>query len=321
MSSTLSKQIIPGMPTAHKIAIVVPTIGRYEELRRMLHSLAQQSRLPDQVIIAGEGDPATMSDLTRTFPQLDVEFLPLPRPPICEARNAGVRAARPDVSLIGFMDDDIVLEPGALEAILAFWATAPSDVGGAALNMLNADPPFAPWLKSLSITSWLGLYNTEKGAVLRSGIHTLLGHQHKTIFVKWLPGAAAVYAKKVIEEYPSDEWFRGYGYLEDLDLSYRIGKKYKLAVVADARFYHYPSQVGRENPYLFGKKEVINRLYFVSKNRELSRLSCCVAIMVRVFISAFLGLSKRKSYYFKRVAGNFAGLLTTLSTGLRPVAR
>ncbi len=309
------------MPSAHKIAIVVPTIGRYEELRRMLRSLAQQSRLPDQVIIAGEGEPTAIADVTRAFPQLDVEFLRLPGSSACANRNAGVKAARADITLIGFMDDDIVLEPGTLEAMLAFWATAPSDVGGAALNMLNADPPFAAWLKSLSITSWLGLYKTEKGAVLRSGIHTPIGYHHKTTHVRWLPAGASFFSKKVIEEYPFDEWFRGYSYLEDLDLSYRMGKKYKLAVVADARFYHFPSQFGREDPYLFGKKEVINRLYFVSKNKELSPLSCCIAIMVRLFISAFLGLSKRESAYFKRVAGNFAGLLTTLSTGLRPVAR
>jgi hypothetical protein len=30
----------------HKLAIVVPTIGRYEELRRMLRSAATQTPLP-----------------------------------------------------------------------------------------------------------------------------------------------------------------------------------------------------------------------------------------------------------------------------------
>ena len=59
------------MPVAtHKIAIVIPTIGRCDELRKMLQSLAQQTRLPDQVVLvdeAGEGNT-----LAREFPALHI---------------------------------------------------------------------------------------------------------------------------------------------------------------------------------------------------------------------------------------------------------
>ncbi len=39
----------------HKLGVVVPTIGRAAELRRMLKSLAEQSQPPHQVIIVDEG--------------------------------------------------------------------------------------------------------------------------------------------------------------------------------------------------------------------------------------------------------------------------
>lgn len=300
------------------IAIVIPTIGRYAELRRMLESVARQRSLPEQVIIVGGGHPKAMAEIAHGYRPLDIQFLSLPGSSICEARNAGIKAVRPGIRLTAFMDDDIVLEPTALEAMLDFWNSAPGDVGGATLNVLNHEPLWGAWLKSLAITSWLALYDSQKGAVLRSGVHTLIGHQEKTTYVTWLPTGAVAYARSVLEEYSFDEWFRGYSYLEDLDFSYRVGKKYRLAVVADACFYHYPSPIGRDNAYLFGRKEVVNRLYFVRKHKELSPSLCCLAIVLRAVMSLWLGLSKRESYYFKRVAGNLAGLLTSLRAGLKP---
>ena len=60
-----------------KIAIVIPTIGRCDELRKMLQSLAQQTRRPDQVVLvdeAGEGNA-----LAGEFPALCISLTTLPR--------------------------------------------------------------------------------------------------------------------------------------------------------------------------------------------------------------------------------------------------
>lgn len=301
----------------HKIAVVIPTIGRYDDLRRMLASLAVQTRLPEQVLIVGEGDGN--AEIAREFPQLHAEFISLPGSSICDARNRGAQAARPDVDLIGFFDDDIVLEPQAIEALLRFWANAPKSLGGVGCNLVNHLPVYARGLKSLRLTSRLGLYDSAKGAVLRSGFHTTMPGIEQSIYVRWLPSWAVVYSRKVLAEFSFDEWFESYSYLEDLDLSYRVSKKYRLAIVADARFYHYPSNLGRPNAYLFGKKEVLNRLYFVSKHPELSRPLCCLALSLRVSMSFFLGLAHRDGGYFKRVAGNVAGFVLSFGNGMNPV--
>lgn len=73
----------------------------------------------------------------------------------------------------------------------------------------------------------------------------------------------------------------------------------------------------RFKPKRFGKKEVLNRLYFVSKNPELSRPLCCFALSVRAAMSLFLGLARCEFGYFKRVAGNVAGLTAALGEGPR----
>jgi len=297
---------------AHKLAIVIPTIGREAELRRMLTSLVAQTRRPDQVIIVDE-DGCTRASADE-FPQLDITVIVLPGSASAK-RNAGPKAARPETTLIGFMDDDIVLGQQAIENLLRFWETAMEGLGGTSLNWANAPALFAARLKSLRLTSRLGLYQRGVGMVLPSGFHTHAANLPQSAYVQWLPSGAVVFLRKVLEEFCFDEWFAGYGYLEDLDFSSRVGKKYRLAVVADAHFYHYPSRIGRPSGYLFGKKEVLNRLYFVSKHRELSPFLCCLALSVRGGISMFLGLTRLDGYSLWRLAGNIAGFLSVLRHG------
>ena len=294
---------------SHKIAIVIPTIGRHAELRRMLASLARQSRLPEEVIIVDEDGSSRV--LANDFARLDIRVVVLPGSASAK-RNAGIRAVGREATLVGFMDDDIVLEPAAIEAMAAFWEQADPGLGGACCNYVNAPRGFGQGLKRLAIWNALGLYERTPGGVARSGFQARMEHLRETVYVRWLPSGATFYPRKVLDQFRFDEWFESYSYLEDLDFSYRIGKQRKLAVVAGARFFHYPSESGRPGPHLFGKKEVLNRLYFVSKHSELSRTLCCLALSIRTLMSVFLGLTRFDIGCFKRVAGNVAGALLAL---------
>jgi hypothetical protein len=185
---------------------------------------------------------------------------------------------------------------------------------------MNPPPLFASRLKSLPLVSRLGLYGTRGGLVMRSGFQTVIGTVSETRYVQWLPSGAVVYPRRVLEEYSFDEWFRGYSYLEDLDFSYTLSKKLRLAIVADARFHHYPSTIGRVNPNSFGKSEVRNRLYFVRKHPELSLALCSIALSLRTLISLFLGVLKFQGAHFKRACGNIVGLVSVLTRSTGAVA-
>jgi GT2 family glycosyltransferase len=295
---------------SYKIAVVIPTIGRHAELRLMLESLAKQTRLPDEVLIVDQDQSSRA--LAGEFSQLNIRVLTVPGSATLK-RNAGFKAVQPEMTLVAFIDDDMVLEPEATETMLRFWEAAGEQPGGASYNLANHPPLYAQRLKTLRLASALGLYDSRKGMVLRSGIQTMMPGFQEPTYVRWLPTGAVVYSRKVLKEFSFDEWFESYSYLEDLDFSYRVGKQYKLAVVAKARVYHYPSPIGRPNWYVFGKKEVMNRLYFVSKHRELSRPLCCLALFIRALMSVVLGFTKLDTGYFKRVAGNFAALLLVLA--------
>jgi len=299
---------------SHSIAFVIATKDRPQELRRLLRSIENQSCQPNQIIIVDGGDKIT-GDLMQEFPLLSITYLRYLPPSAARQRNWGIQYISAQTTLVGFFDDDIILEANSLAAMMDFWKDAQEDIAGAGFNMTNTDGLSSSRLKSLALVNSLGLYSDTKGFIAPSGFQALIGYAKETIFVRWLPTCAVVWRRKAFEEFKFDPWFSGYSYLEDLDFSYRVGKKYRLAVVADAKYYHYLVPGGRENSYQFGKKEVVNRVYFVMKNPELSLFKCYLALLIRMLISLSLGIRRLKITYFQRAGGNLVGLYESTYLG------
>jgi glycosyltransferase involved in cell wall biosynthesis len=277
----------------------------------MLRSLADQSRRPDQVVIV-DSSAEPVQSVAEEFGQLNVKYIHVDRPSASGQRNTGIRAVDEGMDLIAFMDDDAVLEPGSLEAMLDFWASAPADMGGAAFNWLNFQPTGGGWLKRSAPCRWLGLYSPVKGQVMPSGWQTLAGIVSETTLVQWLPSGASVWRKQIFEKFCFDEFFDGYSYLEDLDFSFSVGRHYKLAVVAGAGFKHYPSPAGRSGMVRFGKVEVRNRLYFVRKH-GLSVPRCYLGLMIRLLMTLAGAFALRWRQNLGRALGNVIGLLQSIA--------
>jgi GT2 family glycosyltransferase len=293
----------------NKIVFVIATKDRPAELHYVLTSLEIQSYPVDHVIIVDGGTQA-VEEVAKGFTDMSVTYLRCAPPSAARQRNLGIKEVGRDIDLVGFLDDDIELEKEAVEAMMRFWTEAPEGIGGAAFNMINSPPLYASRLKSLRAVEMIGLYSKNRGRVLPSGFHTIIDYLPETMFVQWLPTGAVVWRRKILEQFKFDEWFVGYSYLEDLDFSYRVGKWYHLAVVSDARYYHYPASEGRGDSYVFGKREVANRLYFVRKHPELSLRKCYLSLVVRILISLSRGVGERKPEYFQRALGNILGLLS-----------
>jgi GT2 family glycosyltransferase len=296
------------MSASHEIAFVVATKDRPEELRRLWRSLCSQNQLPGEVVIVDSS--------ARPFPLADLEPVPVVlrylRTEVASAtrqRNLGLDAAGPDADLVGFLDDDVVLERGAVGAMLRFWNGADARVGGAAFNMDNHPPVDWPFLKRTLLAEFLGLYGRRPGTVAPSGFQTMIGRVAKTTRTDWLPSGASVWRREVFRDYRFDEWFGGYSYLEDLDFSYRVGKALELAVVAEAHYRHLPAAGGRGNGVAFGLREVLNRIYFVKKHAEFSLGRCYAALAVRLLMNLAFAARERQASYLGRAWGNAVGLM------------
>jgi glycosyltransferase involved in cell wall biosynthesis len=300
---------------SNRIAFVVPTRNRPADLRRMLKSVEAQSVVPDEIILVDGGDPGQMvDDVPAEFPNLRVRYLRVYPPGLSKQRNAGMDAVSVDITLAGYIDDDIVFEPGAIEAMLGFWEKAGRDLGGASFNIVNNDRRRIFWIQRFFLLS-----SPRRGTFLRSGYETPLWPVTDTIWTRWLCGGATIWRRDITREIPYDEWFEGTGYLEDVDFSSRVGRKYRLAIVGEARLLHLAYPIRKDRNYLFGTWQAVNRMYFVRKNPEFSRLACYWALVGQIAFHTLLGLATRDTGLLARARGNVVGLAKVLTGRLERI--
>jgi hypothetical protein len=191
--------------------------------------------------------------------------------------------------------------------MLHYWNSAPPEVLGAAFNIRNYPRRQNTLLKHSRFAQRLGLYSREAGSVSLSGWQTVTGEISNTQFVDWLPSGAVLFRREVFRLKMFDETFENYSYLEDLDLSYSLSRIGRLAIVADAGFFHFPSTGGRVSMRQFGRVEVRNRLHFVRKH-GLSISRCYTGLAIRMIMSVVSGVIKCDRLFLARAAGNLEEL-------------
>jgi GT2 family glycosyltransferase len=290
----------------HSLSIVVATKDRPDDLRQMLNSLQNQTLPPAEIVVV-DASSNPVESLLKEFRALPLHYLRHLPPSAAAQRNAGIQACSPNATLIGFADDDIVFEPAAFENLLRFWDSASPDTLGAAFNLLNYPLRGLSSLKHGKISQALGLYSPRPGTVSRSGWQTVLPTLTETKFVDWLPTTAVTFRKEVFNSIHFDNFYESYSYLEDLDLSYSVGRSGRLAVVAEAGFSHFPSPSGRVTSFQFGQYEVRNRLHFVRKH-DLSVARCYLGLTIRLAMSLGSGCVHLNRNLLARAAGNLQEL-------------
>ena len=291
------------------LALVVPTKDRPEDLGRMLASLASQTRLPDHIIVVDASSPPVEHVLSN-FPALNIEYVRVFPPSLAVQRNAGMARLRENATLAGYLDDDVVLEPGAVEVMLRFWENAGANVGGAAFNIVNNPAP-----RWIALKRVFGIDDNPRGRMLASGFPTTICDVRNDLETDWLYGGATVWRRDVINTFPYDEWFVGTGFMEDVDYSFGVRSCYRLFVVANARLAHYSRPVRSDRQLLLGLWQVVNRMYFVRKYRDrgLSKISATWATLGLILLNSGLALIRADKNYLKRAIGNISGLAAVIS--------
>ena len=292
----------------HRIALVIPTKDRPADLRTMLASLAIQTYLPQQIVVVDGSNPP-IEQVIAEFPNLSVDYVRVFPPSLAKQRNAGMARLGPDISLAGYLDDDVVLEPSALENMMLFWESADPETGGAAFNIVNNPMPGLT-----SIKRFFFIDHPIPGLMLPSGFPSTICNLSRNIDTEWLYGGATVWRRTVIENFPYDEWFVGTGFMEDVDYSYNVRSKFKLKIVADARLAHYSRPVRNDRQKLLGTWQVINRMYFVRKysDRGMSLPAAWWASLGLLLLNAGLSVARLDYRYLNRAIGNAMGICSEL---------
>lgn len=291
-----------------RLAIVVPTKDRPDDLRALLNSLEAQTRKPDQIIVVDGSDP-DIRHVVDSFPNLPLVYVRVFPPSLARQRNAGMAKMGENITLAGYLDDDIVLEPDAIEKMMSYWAKAAPDVGGVAFNITNFPYPRFIGAKRLF---WIDSY--EPARVLASGFVSSLGFQDRDIEADWLCGGATIWRREVIESYSYDDWYQGMGFMEDVDYSFTVREKYRLVLLSSARLAHYSRPIRPDRQFLMGKWQIVNRMRFVRKfkSRGLSPTKAWVAGLALCGLNLMQAFATLNAEYWNRARGNLAGLLSEL---------
>lgn len=113
-----------------KLSIIVPTLNEVARLPHLLEALKNQSRPPDEVVIADAGSKDGTVEMARGYGALVV---PGGKPG--PGRNAGAHAASGDLLL--FLDADVIPAPDFIEKLLAEFEQSGCVVATTLLETLN----------------------------------------------------------------------------------------------------------------------------------------------------------------------------------------
>jgi glycosyltransferase involved in cell wall biosynthesis len=112
-------QTIPKISINKKasVSVLIPTLDRYNYIRKLLPQLENQTIPPMEIIIVDQTSPERRaSNLQEEFPNLPLKVLFRDRPGQCSARNQGIQISRGDYIL--FLDDDDEVPADLIESHL-----------------------------------------------------------------------------------------------------------------------------------------------------------------------------------------------------------
>jgi glycosyltransferase involved in cell wall biosynthesis len=290
----------------HSLAYVIPTKDRPNDLRVLFSSLTQQTVYPDQIIVV-DGSKPSIRYVCNEFKNLPITYERCYPPSLAKQRNAGMKCLMPDITIAGYLDDDLELDREATKKMYDFWKTAPINAGGAAFSIRNQPQEYHSLFRRL-----FGITGRNFGTMLPSGFSVYIPDVNENLKTEWLYGGATVWNREVIDSFDYDEWYSGHGYLEDVDFSFRVGLNYELFVLGESKCLHHSDPLNDNQQYIFGKQQIYNRFYFVRKMKTFSIAHFYWAIFGNILMNLVAFLKKMDKPHWNRIKGNFAGLIHAL---------
>jgi GT2 family glycosyltransferase len=232
------------------ISAIIPTLGRPEMLRRCLESLTKQTVPITEVILVHCGDdeatPALAKETRWSDAGLTVRYFHYPERNCAAQRNFAVTKASYDNLLL--IDDDIEVDAHWAEELFAPVWSDPKV--GATMGNLSNQPMATPTLfwriyRTVLLGKTKGFEPGRLvGAALPNGFPTTA---RELMSCEWLRGGASALRREAFESVGGfASFFAGSSPGEDLDLGYRLSRKWRLYYVPSARCLHHQSPGGRE---------------------------------------------------------------------------
>lgn len=277
--------------------MVVPTLNRPTDLHELLSTLTAQSHPPYEIVIVddskGEATAKLVLEFKTRINSLSTKFIYLRGDGSgnTSARNKGIEVSTGDAIL--FLDDDTLLEKDVIHGLAKFLKENPG-----AMGVQPKIPGFADyWTKStfgirienlVNKVIMITYHEPDKLSVRRSGAAVFPQNLTKVIPVQRMMGCSFCVRRSVLSEFRFDTNLRKWGCYDDLDLTYRIYRKYPgtLFAIPTIKVVHKHSSQSRLQPRMLNKMTTIYWFYIFFK--DLSEISILNSIAFMWAMGGFL---------------------------------
>jgi glycosyltransferase involved in cell wall biosynthesis len=271
--------------------VAIVTRNRPKVLDLSLPLLLNQNRTPKTIfIVDSSDDPEAVPSVLKKYlstTEIPIIFIRSPAGMTVQ-RNVALQHVAADIVM--FPDDDSLLLPGALDAIMQIYeADSEARVGGVCGREAQEAPDevLAAARKSYKMTR----VDRVKKRIARHRFLlerrlcpdplTIHGRSRCTFHgaLDWLSAKHAVpvefmagfrmsFRTRLIAEHGFDESLGRYALFEDVDASFAILKTHLLVAAWDARIFHYRSPERRDAGMMLGIMQILNRAYVICKHAE-----------------------------------------------------
>lgn len=286
--------------TGMKLAVIVASSGRAEEIAQLLLALSRQTRLADAVILS----VTSQADLPDYLPPgVDIIIGPAGLP---AQRNRGLERVLPGAGIVVFYDDDFLPACDSLAQIGQFFNAHPH-IAGATGHVL-ADGINSPGLDYAPAQQILNAY--EKAVKPPFAIENFLCAY----------GCNMAFRVSAIGARRFDEMLPRYAWQEDMDFAGQVsasGPVIRTNVFAGV---HRGVKKGRGQGLDLGFSQIVNPLYLLRKGTMTTRKA--LTLISRNLAANHIKVFRPEPYVDRwgRLRGNWLGLLHVCGGRLNPAA-
>ncbi|HOV15564.1 MAG TPA: glycosyltransferase, partial [Spirochaetota bacterium] len=272
--------------------------------KQTLLSIISQNFTIYEVIIVDQSDDTLTKDLVSNFSKnnFSIKYIHSEIKSLTIARNIGIENLSDRTELVIFLDDDVVLENDYINKVNIFFENDNSKKYFGATGYIKNNE------RKSKITFLLKLFILQEykdGKFKINGLPTFPKFRDRPYEIEFLSGCNMIFRKEIFNEFKFDENMLKYCYMEDVDFTYRVSRKFKMIFLPDIKLIHNVSPVNRlkikESKSFFMQ----NYLYLFKKNvnKNLFSISSLLwSISGMFFISLLL-------FQFKAISGYFDGII------------
>ena len=231
-----------------KTSVIICTRNRFDCIPDCLQSIAQQTSLPDELIIIDSSDIPMIAQERFTslftsdiFPHTHLLYRHT-KPGLTYQRNVGIELAHGDI--VYFFDDDVIIDKNYIKEMQRIFAGHPKFAGGS--GTITNIAPYKCTFRHIMRVLFLIQRNYASGYFTTSGMPTHAFGSECFQEVQVLGGCCCAYRASVFKKNQFDEYLVRYAFMEDCDFSKRVSQHHKLFYNPYAKLVHLQSPLNRE---------------------------------------------------------------------------